>query len=182
MNKNAGILFIENEENIRAVLAFCLKREDYSVYKAGNEQKTKSKPYASFYNFESTSEGLPDTGGTQLPSEPKQITPKMAGIMLTRYPSMSNALWGLSKCANVFFLKPVHFELLLRKSKELLERDFTLNCRNVLKNLKGLEGSFQKNSGSMARGLSRGEGKRGFCRFCAEAGIEKHGVEFVRAG
>ena len=119
---NAGkILVIDDDKSIRNTLALALKEEGYEVDTAENGKEAINKTYSNFYNIAIIDWRLPDIQGTDLLLKLKETTPKMAKIMLTGYPSMDNAIDSVNNHADAFLLKPVHFEVLLEKVKELLK-------------------------------------------------------------
>lgn len=121
MSKRSRILVIDDDKIIRETLALCLESEGYSVDKAENGQEAIAKSYANVYNLAIIDWRLPDIEGTKLLHELKETTPKMAKIMLSGYPSIDNVVDAVNKRADCFFVKPVEFDVLLRKVKELLK-------------------------------------------------------------
>jgi DNA-binding NtrC family response regulator len=119
---NAGkILVIDDDKSIRNTLALALNEEGYEVDTAENGKEAINKSYSNFYNLAIVDWRLPDIQGTDLLLKLKETTPKMAKIMLTGYPSMDNAIDSVNNHADAFLLKPVHFEVLLEKVRELLK-------------------------------------------------------------
>ena len=115
MDNAAKILVIDDDRSIRETLALALQGEGYIVNTAENGQEAIAKTDANFFNLAIVDWGLPDIQGTKLLGEVKETTPRMVKIMLTGYPSMSNAIDAVNNCADAFLLKPVHFEVLLKK-------------------------------------------------------------------
>ena len=74
------------------------------------------------YNLALVDWRLPDIEGTKLISKLGKTTPKLMIIMLTGYPSMDNAIDAVNRQADAFLVKPVDFEVLLRKIAELLKK------------------------------------------------------------
>jgi len=130
MTNIAKILIIDDDENIRETLAMVLEQEGYIIDRAKNGKEAIMKSQSNFYNLAIVDWRLPDIEGTKLLGELKETVPKMAKIMLTGYPSMSNAVAAVNNRADAFFTKPVDFELLFGKIRELLreqeeERSFS---------------------------------------------------------
>ena len=122
MSNVSKILVIDDDESICENLSSALKDEGFAVDTAENGQKAIAMSHANFYNLAIVDWRLPDIEGTKLLDELKETTPKMAKIMLTGYPSMSNAVEAVNNRADSFLVKPVRFEKLLEKIKELLKR------------------------------------------------------------
>ena len=126
----AKILVIDDDKNIREVLSLALEDEGYLVDKAENGQEAIAKTNANFYNLAIVDWRLPDIEGTKLLGQLKETKPKMMKIMLTGYPSMDNVIAAVNDRADAFLLKPVDFEVLLKKVKNLLklqEEDLAFN-------------------------------------------------------
>ncbi|MFA5365001.1 MAG: response regulator transcription factor [Candidatus Bathyarchaeia archaeon] len=122
MGSARKILVIDDDKSIRNTLALALKEEGFDVDTAENGKEAINKSYSSFYNLAIVDWRLPDIQGTDLLTKLKETTPKMAKIMLTGYPSMDNAIDSVNNHADAFLLKPVHFEVLLEKVRELLRQ------------------------------------------------------------
>jgi len=116
------ILIIDDDENIRRTLSLALQNEGFTVDYVKDGQEAISKSFENFYNLAIVDWRLPDIEGTKLLSELKETTPKMMKIMLTGFPSMDNAIDAVNKSAHAFLVKPVKFEDLLVKIKELLKK------------------------------------------------------------
>lgn len=124
------ILVIDDDKNIREILSLALEDEGYIVDKAENGQEAIAKTNANFYNLAIVDWRLPDIEGTKLLGQLKESKPKMMKIMLTGYPSMDNAIAAVNERADAFLLKPVDFEVILKKVQDLLklqEEDLAFN-------------------------------------------------------
>ena len=122
MRNGNRILIIDDDERICESLSTVLKEEGYVVDVANNGKEAIALSYARFYNLAIVDWRLPDFEGTKLLGELKETTPKMLKIMLTGYPSMSNAIDAVNNQADSFLMKPVTMEKLLEKIKELLQQ------------------------------------------------------------
>ena len=120
MKDKARILLIDDDKNIRKTLSIVLQEEGYIVDTAECGKQAVEKSFANFYNLAIVDWRLPDIEGTILITQLKETTPKMAKIMLTGYPSMSNAIEAVNQHADAFLIKPVDVEQLLKKIRELL--------------------------------------------------------------
>jgi len=120
MSGKARILLIDDDKNIRQTLAIVLEEEGYIVDMAECGKEAIEKSFANFYNLAIVDWRLPDVEGTVLITQLKETTPKMVKIMLTGYPSMSNAIEAVNQHADAFLIKPVDVEELLKKIRELL--------------------------------------------------------------
>jgi len=116
------ILLIDDDKTIRETLSLALEDEGFIVDTAENGKEAISKSFENFYNIAIVDWRLPDIDGTKLLGKLKETTPKMAKLMLTGFPSMDNAIDAVNNSAEAFLVKPVHFEKLLAKINELLEK------------------------------------------------------------
>src|SRR5665648_293073 len=119
MVDKARILLIDDDENIRSTLSLTLELEGFIVDQAENGTEAIAKSFSNFYNLAIVDWRLPDIEGTKLLGKLKETTPKMIKIMLTGYPSMDNAIAAVNERADAFFLKPVDFEIIIEKIREL---------------------------------------------------------------
>jgi DNA-binding response OmpR family regulator len=118
----ARILVIDDDDNIRKVLALNLRQLGYSVDTAANGEEAISKSNVNFYNLAIIDVRLPDIEGTKLLTLLKETTPKMMKIILTGYPVLENTLDAINRGVDGYLTKPVSTEKLLRKVAELLQR------------------------------------------------------------
>ena len=63
---------------------------------------------------------LPDTKGTELISKLKKMQPKIATIIITGHPSISNAIKAVNQKADGYILKPYNVPKLLETIKTIL--------------------------------------------------------------
>ena len=120
MINSSKILLIDDDEIILETLALVLEEEGYIVDKAENGKEAIEKTQNNFYNLAIIDWRLPDIEGTKLLGKLQDTLPKMAKIMLTGYPSMTNAVDAVNNRADAFFSKPVDFEALFDKIRVLL--------------------------------------------------------------
>ena len=122
MTNKGRILIIDDDKTIRQTLAIVLEEEGYIIDTAENGKEAVAKSVENFYNLAIVDWRLPDIEGTKLITQLKETTPKMVKIMLTGYPSMTNAIDAVNEHADAFLLKPVDIEELLNKIEELLKQ------------------------------------------------------------
>jgi DNA-binding NtrC family response regulator len=120
MINSSKILLIDDDEIILETLALVLEEEGYIVDKAENGKEAIEKTQKNFYNLAIIDWRLPDIEGTKLLGKLQDTLPKMVKIMLTGYPSMTNAVDAVNNRADAFFSKPVDFDALFDKIRVLL--------------------------------------------------------------
>ena len=122
MSEAARILIVDDDESIRKALAAVLEEDGYIVDTAQTGKEAVEKCNTSFYNLALIDIRLPDMEGTQLLKTMKESTPPMVKIIVTGYPSLSNAIEAVNKGADAYLLKPFVMNDVLRTIKEHLNR------------------------------------------------------------
>jgi DNA-binding NtrC family response regulator len=120
LEKQAKIIIVDDDENIRKTMKAILEDEGYIVdlAKSGNEAIKMTQHTA--YNIALLDIRLPDMEGVELLKLIKDNVPKTRKIMVTGYPSMQNAITALNKNADAYLVKPVNVEKLLDTVREQL--------------------------------------------------------------
>jgi len=122
MSESARILVIDDEESIRRTISLTLEHVGYTVDTAENGKQAIEKAEQIFYNLALIDIRLPDTEGTELLTALKKTTPRMRKIILTGYPSLSNAVNAINRGVDGYLIKPVDSKELLRMVKEQLAK------------------------------------------------------------
>ncbi len=118
----ARILIVDDDENIRKVLATILEEKGYIVDKAETGKEAIEKSKKNFYNMALVDIRLPDMEGTKLLTLMRETTPRMVKIIITGYPSLQNAIEAVNKNADAYILKPVNMDKVLDTIKEHLKK------------------------------------------------------------
>jgi len=121
VSEKARILVIDDDEDVRKVLAVALANKGYTVDTAKDGKEAIGKSRANFFNLALVDIRLPDMEGTKLLTAMKETTPKMVHIILTGYPSLQNAIEAVNKGADGYIVKPVNMEGLLATVEEHLK-------------------------------------------------------------
>ncbi len=121
MDKNAKVLIVDDDENIRNTMKTILEDEGYIVDLAATGSEAIQKTQETAYNIALLDIRLPDIEGVELLKLMKDATPRTRKIMVTGYPSMQNAIIALNKNADAYLIKPVNVEKLLNTVKEQLK-------------------------------------------------------------
>ncbi len=122
MSEAARILVVDDDESIRKSLAAVLEEDGYTVDTAQTGKEAVEKCSTSFYNLALIDIRLPDMEGTQLLKAMKDSTPPMVKIIVTGYPSLSNAIEAVNKGADAYLLKPLVMNDVLKTIKGHLNR------------------------------------------------------------
>jgi DNA-binding NtrC family response regulator len=122
MGETARILIVDDDENIREVLATILEDEGYTVESVDTARKAIEKTRRNFYNLALIDVRLPDLEGIELLTKIRDTTPRMRKIIITGYPTMQNAVEAVNKGADAYVLKPFDIKKVLEKIKEQLKK------------------------------------------------------------
>ena len=121
MDRNAKVLIVDDDENIRNTMKAILEDEGYIVDTAATGSEAIQKTQIAAYNIALLDIRLPDMEGVELLKLMKDTTPRTRKIMITGYPSMQTAITALNKNADAYLIKPVNIEKLLNTVKEQLQ-------------------------------------------------------------
>ena len=121
MGKNARIIIVDDDENIRKTMKTILEDEGYAVDLAATGNEAIEMTQKTAYNIALLDIRLPDMEGVELLKLIKDNVPRTRKIMVTGYPSMQNAISALNKNADAYLVKPVDVEKLLNMVKEQLQ-------------------------------------------------------------
>jgi DNA-binding NtrC family response regulator len=121
MSKQARILVVDDDENIRKTLTTILQNEGYTVDSAQNGNEAIKKTEASAYNVALIDIRLPDMEGIELLAKMKNAVPKTRKIIITGYPTLKNAIAAVNKQADAYLMKPVDMDKLLETIHEQLK-------------------------------------------------------------
>ena len=128
MGDPARILVIDDDENIRKVLATILEDEGYLVETAETAKKSIEKSEKAFYNLALIDIRLPDMEGIELLSKLRNTKPKMRKIIVTGYPTLQNAVAAVNKGADAYVMKPLEVDKILQTIREQLKKQEEEKC------------------------------------------------------
>ena len=121
MDRNARILIVDDDENIRSTMQTILEDEGYLVDLAATGKEAIEMTQQAIYNIALLDIRLPDMEGVELLKLMKDYVPKTRKIMVTGYPSLQNAVTAVNKNADAYLIKPVDIEKLLSLIREQLK-------------------------------------------------------------
>jgi len=124
MDKTARILIVDDDENIRKVLATILEDEGYKVESVDTAKKAIERTKRKFYNLALIDIRLPDMEGIELLTRMKRMTPKMRKLVITGYPTLQNAIEALNRGVDAYILKPFDMEKVLEVIREQLKKQW----------------------------------------------------------
>jgi len=121
LDKQARILVVDDDENIRNTMKAILEDEGYVVDAAVTGDEAIQKTQQTAYNVALLDIRLPDMEGVELLKLIKDGVPRTRKIMVTGYPSMQNAISALNKNADAYLIKPIDIENLLATVRNQLK-------------------------------------------------------------
>ena len=121
MGENARILVVDDDENIRRVLATILEEEGYDVETVDTARKATERTKRGFFNLALIDIRLPDMEGIEVLTRMKDTVPRMRKIIITGYPTLQNAVEAVNRGADAYVLKPFDVEKILTTIKENLK-------------------------------------------------------------
>jgi len=122
MNRNARILAVDDDENIRKVIVAILEDEGYTVESVGTAKEAIEKSKRKFYNLALIDIRLPDMEGIELLTKFKETTPRMRKVIMTGYPTLQNAVDAVNKGADAYIVKPFDVRKVLKTIQEQLTK------------------------------------------------------------
>ena len=122
LNRRASILVVDDDVGIRKTLSKILEKEGYSVETVENGEQAIEASKKWLFNVALIDIRLPDMEGTELLDNLTETEPKMVKIIITGYPSLSNAIEAVNKGANGYILKPFGAGGLLAMIKKWLRK------------------------------------------------------------
>jgi DNA-binding NtrC family response regulator len=122
MGENARILVIDDDENIRKVLAAILTDEGYVVDSVGTGKEALEKARKQFYNVALIDVRLPDIEGIELLTKFRPTSSKMRKIIITGYPTLQNAIQAVNGGADAYVMKPFDVDKVLKVIQEQLRK------------------------------------------------------------
>ena len=122
MDKTARILIVDDDENIRKVLAAILEDEGYIVESVDTAKKGIEKSETEFFNIALLDVRLPDMEGIELLAKLRETKPRMRKIIITGYPTLQNAVGAVNQGADAYVMKPFDVEKMLKTIKEQVKK------------------------------------------------------------
>jgi DNA-binding NtrC family response regulator len=122
LGERARILIVDDDESIRKTMTAILQEEGYSVDTAENGKEAIAKSNMEPYNVALIDIRLPDIEGTELLTKIRDTTPRMRKILITGYPTLSNAMEAVNKRADAYLLKPFEIARVIETVKDQLEK------------------------------------------------------------
>ncbi|MCW4009526.1 MAG: response regulator [Candidatus Bathyarchaeota archaeon] len=122
MKPQSRILIIDDDENIRKVVAAILQDQGYKVDTAESGSEAIDKTGKSHFDLMLVDIRLPDMEGTELLNKVHDTSPRIRKIIVTGYPTLRNAVTAVNKGADAYIMKPFDVDKMLEIVKDQLEK------------------------------------------------------------
>ncbi len=134
MKRLGQILVVDDEENIRDVLANYLESMNYNVVTAQDGQDALNKYNKGEFELIISDLLMPNIDGLELLKRIREMDKEVIFLMITGYPSIETAVDAIKKGAYDYITKPFHME----DVKLRIERAF--EKRSLKERLKTVQG------------------------------------------
>ncbi|HHY28063.1 MAG TPA: sigma-54-dependent Fis family transcriptional regulator [Desulfitobacterium dehalogenans] len=121
MNSHQSILILDDEEDLRSILAQRLGRRGYEISEAGTAQEGMALLQENIFEAVLLDIRLPDGDGLQLLQDMKKRQPDLQVIMLTGHGTLESAIEAMKAGAYDYLTKPCNLselEITLQKALE----------------------------------------------------------------
>ncbi|MEA4900044.1 sigma-54 dependent transcriptional regulator [Desulfitobacterium sp.] len=121
MKSRSKILILDDEEELRAVIAQRLKRRGYEIWEAGSAKEGMDLLRESLFDLVLLDLRLPDGNGLTFLPQIKERQPDLQVVMLTGHGTVESAIEAMKKGAFDYLMKPCdlsELEITLQKALE----------------------------------------------------------------
>jgi DNA-binding NtrC family response regulator len=129
------LLVVDDEKNVRDLLAECLNEHGYKVTCAANGQDALKIYKQGHFDIILSDLNMAPMDGLELLGKIKEINPDAIFIMITGYPSITSSIEAIKKGARDYITKPFNIdEIRVKIERALLEK----SLQGRLKNAQGI--------------------------------------------
>jgi len=121
---NETVLLVEDEANVRKIVRINLEKRGYRVLEASkaSEALLIAEKDSKSINLLLTDVVMPEMSGPELVVTFRQLYPKVPVIFMSGYNEDELLRYGIGRGEEILFQKPLDFELLMAKIRELLDQ------------------------------------------------------------
>ena len=130
---NENILIVDDEKDIRESLSSVLQTEGYICTEAEDGEKAIEKLETSNYDIVISDIVMPKLDGMKFLEKSLQISPDTVIVLMTAYASIETAVSALRKGAADYLLKPIEFDEVIMRVKQLLKQKQLILENKLLK-------------------------------------------------
>lgn len=128
------ILIVDDEKIIRESLAFVLRNENYEVDEAEDGLTAFQLLKKNFYDLIITDLEMPNMKGIDLLEKIKQLNIQIPVIIITAFGSLNTAISALRNGASDYILKPIEFDEITFRVKQLFLKKDLIVDNKILRN------------------------------------------------
>ncbi len=118
---NENILIADDEKDIRESLLFILESEDYNCTAVADGQAAINELEKTNYDVLITDIVMPKADGMKVLDTASKISPETIVVIMTAYASVDTAIQALRHGATDYLLKPLEFDEVIMRTKQLLK-------------------------------------------------------------
>ena len=130
---NTNILIADDEEQIREPLSFILNKEGYNCKTVNDGSNAIKALQEDNYDILITDIKMPGMNGVEVLEKSREISPETIVILITAYGSVETAIQALRKGAADYFLKPLDFDEVLVRLKNLIRNKELFRFNKILR-------------------------------------------------
>jgi DNA-binding response OmpR family regulator len=118
--QDGSILVIDDEPNLRRVLAAILQRAGYAVTTAGSGDEAMRLLRAGAFDLTFLDLRMPDINGLELLPQIRQLYPDMPVLILTAHATLDSAIEAVRRGARDYLIKPIDPPQIIERVSEVL--------------------------------------------------------------
>ncbi|MFB3056300.1 MAG: sigma-54-dependent transcriptional regulator, partial [Ignavibacteriaceae bacterium] len=130
---NTNILIADDEEQIREPLSFVLNNEGYNCKTVNDGSNAIKALQEDNYDILITDIKMPGMNGVEVLEKSREISPETIVILITAYGSVETAIQALRKGAADYLLKPLDFDEVLVRLKNLIRNKELFRFNKILR-------------------------------------------------
>ena len=130
---NTNILIADDEEQIREPLSFVLNKEGYNCKTVNDGSNAIKALQEDNYEILITDIKMPGMNGVEVLEKSREISPETIVILITAYGSVETAIQALRKGAADYLLKPLDFDEVLVRLKNLIRNKELFRFNKILR-------------------------------------------------
>ena len=130
---NTNILIADDEEQIREPLSFVLNKEGYNCKTVNDGSNAIKALQEENYDILITDIKMPGMNGVEVLEKSREISPETIVILITAYGSVETAIQALRKGAADYLLKPLDFDEVLVRLKNLIRNKELFRFNKILR-------------------------------------------------
>ena len=122
---NETVLLVEDETNVRKIVRINLEKRGYRVLDASraSEAMELALKHSESINLLLTDVVMPETSGPELAASFRLLYPNIPVVFMSGYNEDELLRYGIARSKEVLLNKPLDFELLIAKIRELLDQN-----------------------------------------------------------